>query len=107
MRDAYKRVYQLLRRIPRGKATTYGAIGRRLDLNPRFVGRILSKNEHPRDYPCYKVVKSDGSLGGYTMKGGSTATSIKIKKKKLLADGVTFRNGRVARSSLVRTADLS
>ncbi len=97
----YASVYEILRRIPKGKATTYGKIAKRVGINPRFVGRILSKNDHPEKYPCYKVVRSDGSLGGYTINGKVDPETITIKRRKLLEDGVRFNKDNVDKSSLV------
>ena len=100
-RNINQEVYRSLQKIPKGKATTYGSIAKRLDLNPRQVGRILSKNERPAEYPCYKVVRSDGSLGGYTIRDKNDAATLDIKKKKLLADGVFFDKGKVDKASLM------
>lgn len=80
MKSKEKEVYLLLKRIPRGKVTTYGDIARKLNINPRQVGRILSRNEHPIEFPCYKVVRSDGNLGGYTIKGKIIETRLKSKQ---------------------------
>jgi methylated-DNA-[protein]-cysteine S-methyltransferase len=95
MKSKEKEVYLLLKRIPRGKVTTYGDIARKLNINPRQVGRILSRNEHPIEFPCYKVVRSDGNLGGYTIKGKNNRDTLKIKARKLLEDEVKVNNGRV------------
>ena len=71
MKNRYNAVYSLLREIPEGKVTTYGAIAKRLRLDPRQVGKILSTNNDPKYYPRYKVICSDGGLGGYTISGAS------------------------------------
>jgi O-6-methylguanine DNA methyltransferase len=89
------RVYNLLKNIPRGKVTTYGIIAEKLGLNPRDVGRILSKNEHPLEYPCYKVVRSDGRLRGYTINGKNDKSTLKVKANKLLSDGIKLNGGKV------------
>lgn len=90
------KVYSLLTKIPKGKATTYGAIAKTLNINPRLVGGILSRNRHPDKYPCYKVIRSDRSLGGYTVNGKNNEKTLKIKVRKLKADGVKIdESGRV------------
>lgn len=99
--DKHNGVYTILKRIPKGKVTTYGAIGEKLSISPRYVGRILSDNIHPVEFPCYKVVRSDGGLGGYTVKGKNNAATLKIKKGKLLKDGVRFKGNKVDRSCIV------
>lgn len=80
----------LLAKIPRGKVTTYKIIARKLKVHPRFAGRLLSRNPDGVRYPCYKVVCSDGSLGGYTSKNG-----VRDKMKKLKKDGIEIVNNRI------------
>ncbi|MDP3772322.1 MAG: MGMT family protein [bacterium] len=81
---------RLLKKIPRGKVVTYKEIARACKTFPRVVGRIMAGNADPVDYPCYKVVASNGALTGYSAPGGL------ITKRQLLAsDGVQFLGGRV------------
>ncbi len=93
----YQAVYDLLLTVPEGKVTTYGAIGKKLHINPRFVGRILHVNPDAPRVPCHRVVKSDGHLaGGYAL-GGNDG-----QKKRLLAEGVEFvSDDRVAAGSIL------
>ncbi len=100
-KDFHQEVYALLKKIPKGKVTTYGALARKSGINPRYVGKILSENEHPAEYPCYKVVRADGSLGGYTISDKNNRSTLEVKRKKLLADGVLFNGKKVASASLV------
>jgi len=61
-----ERVRAVTAEIPRGKTLTYGEVAAKAG-NPRAaraVGMILSKNFDPK-IPCHRVVRSDGSLGGY------------------------------------------
>lgn len=60
------RVLRVVRNIPRGETLSYKEVARRAG-SPnasRAVGNILNKNYHP-DIPCHRVVRSDGSSGGY------------------------------------------
>jgi len=50
----------------------------------------MAHNEHPKEYPCYKVVASNGDLTGYTAPGG-----IKTKEKLLRKDGIKLKKGKV------------
>jgi O6-methylguanine-DNA--protein-cysteine methyltransferase len=100
--NEYQRVYSLLKSIPGGKVTTYGAIGKKLCINPRFVGRILSENGHPKEYPCYKVIRSDGNLGGYTLGDANDKNSIVIKKRKLMRDGIELKGDKVPDRFILR-----
>lgn len=85
-----QKVYNLLRKIPKGKITTYKLLAKAVGKpkNWRQIGRILSQNPHPPKYPCYKVVKSNGEIGGYN--NGRNA-----KKKLLQKDGLIVYNNRI------------
>ncbi len=61
-----KRIYEVVRKIPKGKTATYKMIALAAG-NPnacRAVGNILNKNFNP-DIPCHRVIRSDGKIGGY------------------------------------------
>ncbi|WP_026918869.1 methylated-DNA--[protein]-cysteine S-methyltransferase [Gordonia shandongensis] len=65
--DFSERVWALLRGIPYGATTTYGALARRLG-NPRLaqrVGQCVGRNPVSVLIPCHRVVGADGSLTGY------------------------------------------
>jgi alkylated DNA nucleotide flippase Atl1 len=84
-----RRAFQdLLKSIPRGKVTTYKALGVALGIHQRAAARMLATNESTA--PCYKVICSDGSLGGYTGPGG-----VKGKIARLRADGIEINDGRI------------
>ena len=67
--DLYTVVLEALRRIPRGKITTYRDISYALGdvIAARAIGYIMKTNPHPDYYPCYKVVGSSGDVGGYSL----------------------------------------
>ena len=81
-----KRVYDLAKKIPRGKVTTYKAIAEKLNTSPRAVGQALKRNPFLTNMPCHRVIRSDGSLGGYKGKMNS-----KIKKNLLKKEGVDIK----------------
>lgn len=93
MKASFKdRVYELTRKIPKGKVATYGQLAR-LAGKPkaaRAVGALMRLNPDAPETPCHRVVAKDGSLTGYSGKDG-----IAGKKKMLLAEGVAFTNNRV------------
>lgn len=66
MRPFAKKVLAIVKKIPRGKTMTYAAVARQAGSPRAFraVGSILKKNFDPA-IPCHRVVRSDGSLGGY------------------------------------------
>lgn len=81
-------VFSLLKEIPDKKVTTYKQLAEAVGSHPRAVGKVLNSNPDLKKYPCYKVIKSDGSLGGYRLG--------KKKKRKLLErDGIEIRRGKV------------
>ncbi|HAM41231.1 MAG TPA: hypothetical protein DDX89_01545 [Candidatus Omnitrophica bacterium] len=62
-----ERVYAVVRRIPRGQVRSYRWVAERLG-NPslaRAVGQALKRNPDSQRTPCHRVIRSDGSLGGY------------------------------------------
>ncbi len=86
------RVYKIVSKIPKGKVATYGQIAA-LAGNPkaaRAVGLLMKKNPNAPIVPCHRVVASDGSLTGYSGKGG-----IKTKKQMLLSEGIVFKGNKV------------
>jgi len=85
LHEFQKRVILLERRIPRGRTSTYGRIARRLGIPkaPRAVGQALARNPFPIIIPCHRVIRSDGSLGGY--RGG-----MKLKRALLEFEGIRF-----------------
>jgi methylated-DNA-[protein]-cysteine S-methyltransferase len=58
-------VWDVLRTIPYGTTTTYGAIARELKAQPRAVGSAVGSTPIPIIVPCHRVIGSDGSLTGY------------------------------------------
>jgi methylated-DNA-[protein]-cysteine S-methyltransferase len=81
----------LLKKIPKGKVATYKEMARVCRTSPRAIGRIMAGNQHPKEYPCYKVVASDGKLTGYSAPGG-----LKTKEKLLAKDNIDLENGKVS-----------
>ena len=73
-----KKVWGELKNIKFGKTKTYGAIAKKYKLSPRHVGKICGQNKLLLLIPCHRVIRTDGSLGGFTSLGG-----IKLKKKLL------------------------
>lgn len=62
-----QKVWSELLKIPKGKVCTYEYIAKRIG-NPdavRAVGSAIGKNNLPITVPCHRVIKKDGSLGGY------------------------------------------
>ena len=73
-----KKIWNELKTIRKGKTKTYGDIAKKLKISPRYVGRVCGENRHIIIIPCHRVIKSNGSLGGFSAKGG-----VKLKEKLL------------------------
>jgi len=86
--------------VPRGKVTTYGTIAAKMGKPgaSRAVGAALRANPTPIVVPCHRVVKQDGTLGGY---GGPTGTG--RKAELLRKEGVAVRGMRVDLSKYLFT----
>lgn len=71
--DFHRQVLEELARVPYGATTTYKALAERVG-NPkavRAVGSACARNPLPLLVPCHRVLRTDGSLGGY--RGGKQA----------------------------------
>lgn len=89
-----EKIYQILKQVPKGKVTTYAALAKRVNSKAyRAVGMVLSKNPYAPFVPCHRVVRSDGTIGGFMgQKDGST---IVRKKKMLEAEGIVFKGDKI------------
>ena len=74
----------LLKKIPKGKVATYKELAQVCGTSPRAIGRIMAQNKDPLNYPCYKVVSSDGRICGYSGRGGLRGKQALLKKDGIL-----------------------
>ncbi len=89
MKDFYEKCYKILKKVPKGKVTTYKDIARALHSKAyRAVGTAMNKNPYAPKVPCHRVVNSDGRVGNFA--------SGQIKKIKMLCnEGVEIKNGKI------------
>ena len=82
------KVWKYLKTIPKGKVKTYKqvAIGIKSPKSARAVANACAKNPYAPKIPCHRVIRSDGSLGGYSGAGG-----IETKRKLLLNERDSFK----------------
>ena len=73
-----KKVWNELKKIKFGNTKSYRIIEKKFKLSPRHVGKICAQNKIPLFIPCHRVIRSDGSMGGFSARGG-----ISLKKKLL------------------------
>ena len=87
-----KRIYEAVKRIPKGHVATYGKIAEMAGDHrmARAVGNALHKNPDPEHIPCFRVVNAKGELAGAFAFGGED-----VQAELLRADGVEVINGRV------------
>ena len=81
------KVWNYLKTIPKGKVKTYKqvAIGINMPKSARAVANACGKNPYAPKIPCHRVIRSDGTLGGFSAAGG-----IKAKKKLLKKEGFSI-----------------
>ena len=77
------KVWKYLKKIPKGTVKTYKqvAIGINSPKSARAVANACAKNPYAPKIPCHRVIRSDGTLGGFSSPGG-TKTKKKILKKE-------------------------
>ena len=82
-----KRVWNELKKIPRGEVRTYKEIAIKIEKPKaaRAVANACASNPNPIVVPCHRVIRSDGGLGGYSGPGG-----IKQKKELLENEGISI-----------------
>ena len=73
-----KKIWKELIKIPYGKTKSYGDIAKIVKTSPRYVGNVCGQNKHLLVVPCHRVIRTDGSLGGFSSPGG-----LGIKKRLL------------------------
>ncbi len=85
-----EKVWQLLRKIPKGKVTTYKILAKAAGNSraARAVGNACNRNPFSPKVPCHRVVKSSGFIGGYAH---GTAKKIKLLK----AEGIPIKGQKI------------
>ncbi len=75
-----KKILQTVKKIPYGETRSYKEVAEAAGYPRayRAVGNIMRNNPLPLIIPCHRVIKSDGSLGGFSARGGLT-----LKKKMI------------------------
>ena len=81
------KVWNYLKKIPPGSVKTYSQVAKDIGkpFAVRAVANAIGKNPLAPKIPCHRVIRSDGSLGGYSGKGG-----VKTKKLLLKKEGISL-----------------
>lgn len=92
-----EKVYAAVSRIPRGEVKSYAWVAERIGIPgaARAVGNALNKNPLPGIIPCHRVIRSNGTIGGFSR-------GVRRKRAMLKKEGVdlvgqkkhTFLKGR-------------
>jgi len=87
--DFQVKVWRALKRIKKGEVKTYKevAIAINRPKAARAVANACAKNPYAPEVPCHRVIRSDGTLGGFSSPGGT-----KTKKKMLRREGFSLKN---------------
>lgn len=90
MKPFSEKVHLIVRKIPRGKVTTYREVARAIGRPQaaRAVGNALNRNPYAPQVPCHRIVRSDGLVGGY-------AKGAKAKAKILEGEGIRVQRGKI------------
>ncbi len=91
--DFQRKVWDAVRRVPRGEVRTYKEISLSVFRSPtraRAVGGALRSNPLPLLVPCHRVLGSSGKLTGF---GGNSPAGIALKRKLLAMEGAPCGGG--------------
>lgn len=88
-----EKCYELLKKVPKRKVVTYKIIAAKLGTKAyRAVGNAMHHNKYPDKIPCFKVINSNGTIGGYK---GHKTKHLKEKIRKLKAEGIIIKNNKI------------
>ena len=79
------KVWSYLKKIPKGKVKSYLEVAKGIEKPKAFraVANAVGKNPYPPLIPCHRVIRSNGSLGGYSGKGGIKEKRRLLRKEKV------------------------
>ncbi len=81
-----RKVWRYLMKIPRGTVKSYIEVakGINMPLSVRAVANAIGRNPYPPRIPCHRVIRSDGTLGGYSGKGGLKTKRLLLKNEGII-----------------------
>ena len=87
----YRKVWLACAGIPRGETVSYGELARRVGCprGARAVAMALARNPFAPAIPCHRVIRADGTIGGYSAPGGTAR-----KRALLKSEGNKNSSGR-------------
>ena len=91
-----ERIYDLLKKVPKGKVTTYKALAEKLGTKAyRAVGQAMRCNPYAPEVPCHRVIASDGSIGGFSGSINPKSKEVKRKISMLRKENVKVENNKI------------
>ncbi len=94
MKTFADRAYDLLRKVPRGRVTTYKEIAHALGSKSyRGVGQAMRNNPYAPEVPCHRVVSASGRIGGF--QGQASGAAVQKKIRMLKEEGIEFKEGKI------------
>lgn len=81
------KLYELVKKIPKGRVITYNLLAKKLRLHPRQIARALNKN-YNKNIPCHRIIMNSGIVGGYNR-------GIKKKISLLRKEGIKIKNNKI------------
>jgi methylated-DNA-protein-cysteine methyltransferase-like protein len=90
--DFYQKVYALVRTIPKGRVTSYGAIAKAIGSpqSSRTVGYAMNASHQQEDVPAHRVVNRNGGLTGKHHFSGTHAM-----QQLLEAEGIEIKDDQI------------
>lgn len=91
--DFFQRVYEVVRQVPYGRVTSYGAIARYLGTgrSARVVGWAMNQSHGMEDVPAHRVVNRQGLLTGKHHFEGT-----RLMQQLLESEGIRVRDNQIA-----------
>jgi len=91
MKTFQQKVLDLIKKIPKGKITTYKILAKQLDSKAyRTVGTACKNNKFAPLIPCHRVINSNSFVGNYSGRG-KTKTKIQLLKE----EGIPIQNNKI------------
>lgn len=91
-----EKIYSLLKKVPKGKVTTYKILAEALGTKAyRAVGQAMRRNPYAPKVPCHRVVKSDGSIGGFSGSLNPKSKEVKKKIRMLRKEGIDIKDSKI------------
>jgi|SRR3989344_3071076 len=89
MKSFNEKIYEKLKLVPFGKVVTYKNLANAINSKAyRAVGNVMKKNKDPKNIKCFKVIKSNGEIGNYSL-------GRKEKIKRLRKENIEIKNNKI------------